>query len=349
MEAEDAALLTQAAEASDTAEAPVDINEPEKSSPVPSTPAETQAATEETSQSTAPNVADDESPTANQSLLADANPSEAVLSAQSEQSTQADVTEILMPSASMALLHSQHPASDAGMPQAEVQREPPVSHVHEAEPAEHQVADTPQVSSTEAQPSISGGSTAAEQLLPAEDAPAASGDHEGDAAPVVHATFVVPTENWKHMQMVPLATTAAEIKHSLCSNWNIAESALSVKYNKQELQDGQSLASCGIQASLLPFPSCPWLSSKFLSRCTHACMYVLATCWSQIAGIDLSLSLPQNGDHADIELVIHYQMLSTPHAKHKTEPAKTAKLPSVSRLPMALLLVTLTVGMTWTI
>ena len=57
----------------------------------------------------------------------------------------------------------------------------------------------------------------------------------------------------------------------------------------------------------------------------------------------------QDGDHADIELVIHYQMLSTPHAKHKTEPAKTAKLPSVSHLPTALLLVRSTAGMTWTV
>ena len=347
MEAEDAAPSTHAAQASDAAGALVDMNEPEISSPVPLIPAETRPATEETSQTAAPKIADDESPTADQSLLADAYPSEAVLSAQSEQSMQADTSEILVPSPSMVLLHSQRPDPDANSPQAVVQPEQPVSRMQESEPAE--VASTAQASSTEAQATISGGSIAAEQLLPAQDAPAASGEQEGDTAPVMHATFVVPTEKWKHMQMVPLATTAAEIKHSLCSNWNIAESALSVKYNKQELQDAQSLASCGIQASLLPFPSCPWLSSKCLSCCTCACMYVPTTCWSQIAGIELSLSLPQNGDHADIELVIHYQMLSTPHAKHKAEPAKTAKLPSVSHLPTSLLLVPLTVGVIWTI
>ena len=37
----------------------------------------------------------------------------------------------------------------------------------------------------------------------------------------------------------------------------------------------------------------------------------------------------QEGQEVDIELVIHYQMLSTPHAKHKTEPAKAATLPGV--------------------
>ena len=70
---------------------------------------------------------------------------------------------------------------------------------------------------------------------------------DAEVVPFAHATFVVPTENWKHLQIVPLATTAAEIKHSLCSNWSISESALSVKYNRQELKDHQSLASCGIQ------------------------------------------------------------------------------------------------------
>ena len=260
MEAEDeASCQMQSAEASDAAGDPVDIHEPEASSPVPSTPAETRSASEETSQSTPPTDADDDSPIADPSLLADANPSEAVLSAQSEQSMQEDVSEILVPSPSMALLHSRRPGSGADIPQADVQPEQPVSQpashsvsrVQETEPAEHEAADTAQISSTEAQATISDGSTVGEQLLPAEVAPAASGEQEGSAAPVVHATFVVPTENWKHMQMVPLATTAAEIKHSLCSNWNIAESALSVKYNKQELQDAQSLAGCGIQASLV--------------------------------------------------------------------------------------------------
>ena len=83
-------------------------------------------------------------------------------------------------------------------------------------------------------------------VQPVPDEPSVSGQ---EAEPCAHATFVVPTENWKHLQIVPLATTAAEIKHSLCSNWNIAETALSVKYNRQELQDNQSLASCGIQVN----------------------------------------------------------------------------------------------------
>ena len=79
---------------------------------------------------------------------------------------------------------------------------------------------------------------------PPQNEPALSGQEE---AAFAHATFIVPTENWKHLQSVPLATTAAEIKQSLCSNWNIAETALSVKYNQQELHDNQSLHSCGIQ------------------------------------------------------------------------------------------------------
>ena len=41
------------------------------------------------------------------------------------------------------------------------------------------------------------------------------------------------------------------------------------------------------------------------------------------------LALLQSGQQVDIELVIHYQMLSTPHAKHKAEPAKAATLPEV--------------------
>jgi hypothetical protein len=36
----------------------------------------------------------------------------------------------------------------------------------------------------------------------------------------------------------------------------------------------------------------------------------------------------QPEQHVDIELVIHYQMLSSP-AKHKAEPAKKAVLPEV--------------------
>ena len=261
MEAEDAALHMHAAEASDAAGAHVDITEPE-SSPFPSTPAEPRSASEGTPQSTAPKIADDESSTAHHSLLADTNPSEAVLSAQSEESMQADISEILLPSPSMALLHSRRPESDADSPQTDLQLEQPVSRVQEPEPAEHEIANTAQVSSTEAQPNTSDGSPVTEQLSPAEHAPSALGQQEGDIAAFVHATFVVPTENWKHMQMVPLATTAAEIKHSLCSNWNIAESALSVKYNKQELQDAQSLASCGIQASPRSFSSCLWFLCK---------------------------------------------------------------------------------------
>ena len=38
--------------------------------------------------------------------------------------------------------------------------------------------------------------------------------------------------------------------------------------------------------------------------------------------------LMQPEQHVDIELVIHYQMLSSP-AKHKAEPAKKATLPEV--------------------
>ena len=88
-------------------------------------------------------------------------------------------------------------------------------------------------------------STSSQQQAEAE-APAGA-EADAEAAPFAQATFVVPTENWKHLQSVPLATTAAEIKHSLCSNWSIAESALSVKYNKKELKNHESLASCGIQ------------------------------------------------------------------------------------------------------
>lgn len=256
MEAEDA-VLSAHNESSDAGRASVEINEPEAASPVSLVPAETPSATEDTSQAIAPESANDGPQSPEHSLLVDANTSEAVLSAQSEQSMQADASEILVPSPSMALLHSQRPDSASDGRQADVQLEQPVSPVQEVTPAEGEVADAAQVSSTEAQANTSGDNIVAEQVLPAQDAPAASGEQEGGSPPVVHATFVVPTENWKHLQIVPLATTAAEIKHSLCSNWNIAESALSVKYNKQELQDAQTLASCGIQVSLLSSPFCP--------------------------------------------------------------------------------------------
>lgn len=254
MEAEEA-VPSAHDESSEGGRASSDIHG-EAALPVSSIPAETPSAVEDTSQATAQeNANEPQSP--EHSLLVDANPSEAVLSAQSEQSMQADASEILNPSPSMALLHSQRPAPDSDGPQADVQLEQPVSPMQEVAPAEGQVADAAQVSSTEAQANISGDNIVAEQLSPVQDAPAASGEQERGSPAVVHATFVVPTENWKHLQIVPLATTAAEIKHSLCSNWNIAESALSVKYNKQELQDARTLASCGIQVSLLSSPSCP--------------------------------------------------------------------------------------------
>lgn len=286
MEAEDA-LLSAHEESSDDARASVDIHDPEASLPVSSIPAETPSAVEETSQGTAPESTNDEPQSPEHSLLVDANSSEAVLSAQSEQSMQADASEILVPSPSMALLHSQRPEPDTDRPQADMQLEQPVSPMQESVAAESEVADAAVVSPTEAQANTSDDNIAAEQLSPAQDAPVASGEQEAGSPPVVHATFVVPTENWKHLQIVPLATTAAEIKHSLCSNWNIAESALSVKYNKQELQDAQTLASCGIQVSLLSSPSCPRFSSDLtLYWCMHLC--APATGWDQTQHVKLS-------------------------------------------------------------
>ena len=255
MEAEDA-ILSARDESSDSGRASVDVNKPESSLPVASIPAETPPAVEDTSQATSPASAHDEPKAPEQSLLVSANPS-GVLSAQSEQSMQADASEILVPSPSMALLHSQRPEPDSDRPQADMQPEQPVIPMQESIPAEGEVADAAAVSSTEAQANTGGDNIAAEQLSPAQDAPVVSEEQEAGSPPVVHATFVVPTENWKHLQIVQLATTAAEIKHSLCSNWNIAESALSVKYNKQELQDAQTLASCGIQVILLSAPSYP--------------------------------------------------------------------------------------------
>ncbi|KAL3137905.1 Protein phosphatase 1G [Trebouxia sp. C0009 RCD-2024] len=277
METEDAVTSTNP-----VLETALDTDEPQNTSPLPANPADSGPVREESPQPTAP-AADVQLQLSDQSLLVHETPSGAVRSAEIEQSVQADVSEILVPSSSVALIHSQHSESGTEAPLAGVQLFQPANPTTQAEQlAEGEAVETAQVSSSAAPVITNVDSTVAEQLLPDKDAPAASGQQEGDTIPIAHATFVVPTENWKHLQMVPLATTAAEIKHSLCSNWNIAESALSVKYHKQELQDAQSLASCGIQ----------------------------------------------DGEHVDIELVIHYQMLSTPHPKQKSVPAKTAKLPS---------------------
>ena len=73
---------------------------------------------------------------------------------------------------------------------------------------------------------------------------------QGPLQAFANTTFTVPTEKWQHQQSVPLGTTAAEIKHSLCSNWNIPETALSVKHAGRELKDSESLSSCGIQVHI---------------------------------------------------------------------------------------------------
>lgn len=129
-----------------------------------------------------------------------------------------------------------------------------------------------------------------------------------------NTTFTVPTEKWQHQQSVPLATTAAEIKHSLCSNWNIAETALSVKYADQEMQDAESLHSCGIQVLVNP-PCLPvWPCVKLL----------IENMSSWLHGVSV-----QAGANVEIELVIHYQLLAT---KRKSEAApKVANLPEVHR------------------
>lgn len=245
MEAEDGITPTHAAD-----EHVVDAHEPQAVLPLSPSPDDSGSAREDPSPSTTP-AADVQPQKSDQSLLVHATPSEAEMSAESEQSIQADVSEILVPSSTMALLHSRRPRSGTDAPMTDVQPGQSASPTMQIEeqPAEGGADEIAQISSTEAPATTSGDITVAEQLVPDKDVPAASGQQEGDAAPFAHATFVVPTENWKHLQMVPLATTAAEIKHSLCSNWNIAESALSVKYNRQELQDAQSLASCGIQAN----------------------------------------------------------------------------------------------------
>ena len=131
---------------------------------------------------------------------------------------------------------------------SEIQPQEPVSRAeHSEQQVDTEIAPMADPSPTESATAVAPDGMS-EEAAPSQDVSAGSGQQpEEQAAPFVHATFVVPTENWKHLQMVPLATTAAEIKHSLCSNWNIAESALSVKYNKLEIQDSQSLASCGIE------------------------------------------------------------------------------------------------------
>ena len=83
--------------------------------------------------------------------------------------------------------------------------------------------------------------------------PPSAGDAQGLQSPLpafANTTFAVPTEKWRHQQAVPLGTTAAEIKHSLCSNWNIPETALSVKYAGRELVDSESLSSCGVRVRI---------------------------------------------------------------------------------------------------
>ena len=187
----------------------------------------------------------------NQNLTVEAAASEAELSAQSQHSINADVSEILAPSQSMAVLHTPSQVTIAEASQADVQLVEPIAPAQQlCQPAQAETTDLAEASLTDTS-AIKVAESAASENLAAQDAVSVSGElQEEGAAPFAHATFVVPTENWKHLQMVPLVTTAAEIKHSLCSNWNIAESALSVKYNKQEIQDAQSLSSCGIQARL---------------------------------------------------------------------------------------------------
>ena len=220
-----------------------------------STSVDSQAASTGPSEAEDRSVAAVQSQSSSQTLAVEAAASEAVLSAQSQQSIDADASEVLAPSQSMALLHTQSQATTVEASQADVQLVEPISPAQQlSQPAEAEIADLVEASLTDTT-AMKHIYVAASGTPPAQDAASASGElQEEGAAPFAHATFVVPTENWKHLQMVPLVTTAAEIKHSLCSNWNIAESALSVKYNKQEIQDAQSLASCGIQARLNIWP-----------------------------------------------------------------------------------------------
>lgn len=273
MEVEDTEISQTAAGApeSEENEAVMGSDVPQTASPVPSTPADTGSASADPSQFTGA----EEQPAGSLDVLpqgskkpqpvdfaiSEAQPveaavSEAVLSAQSQQSIQADISEILAPSRSMVLLHDQHQVAGTTVSQPDLQLIEPVNPTQQdVQSAEADISDAAQASTNEAPVRTDADSTATEQA-PIQDATSPSGlQQEESAASFAHATFVVPTENWKHLQMVPLVTTAAEIKHSLCSNWNIAETALSVKYNKQDIQDSQSLASCGIQARL----SCSYL------------------------------------------------------------------------------------------
>ena len=203
--------------------------------------------------------------------ILDATSAEAVgpLDGQPEQQTvQADMSEILAPSqdrqeeavtdVQLGQQDTQTLASNQIAVTAQVAVEVPAAGAL-AEPTPHSeesvgTADT----SAESQPDT------AVQAVHDEPTVAGQGQEHEAEAPFANATFVVPTENWKHLQIVPLATTAAEIKHSLCSNWNITESALSVKYNRQELQDNQSLASCGIQVCVA---SSSWIRLSQQSSC----------------------------------------------------------------------------------
>ncbi len=176
--------------------------------------------------------------------------SEAPLVGQPEQQeVEADTSGIL---ASSHIVQEGDAASDMQLGEHEMQSQA-------TQPAVEQAPDASSAAAATSLPDEQTALPSSPEQLPSsavqavENEPSVSGQ-EAEAAQFAHATFVVPTENWKHLQIVPLATTAAEIKHSLCSNWNIAATALSVKYNRQELQDSQSLASCGIQviSSLIP-------------------------------------------------------------------------------------------------
>lgn len=124
-----------------------------------------------------------------------------------------------------------------------------------ASPAPVSIPSSPEVSPAEQ----ATGASATPPVAPADSvgAPdaAAVPQVESPALGFANTTFTVPTEKWQHQQAVPLGTTAAEIKHSLCSNWNITENALSVKYAGREMQDAESLSNCGIQVVLHPFCS----------------------------------------------------------------------------------------------
>ena len=184
------------------------------------------------------------------SAFALSSESEAPLVGQPEQQgVEADTSGIL---ASSHSVQEGNAASDMQLGEQELQSQT-------TQPAVEQAPDASSAAAATSLPDEQTALPSSPEQLPSsavqavENEPSVSGQ-EAEAAQFAHATFVVPTENWKHLQIVPLATTAAEIKHSLCSNWNIAATALSVKYNRQELQDSQSLASCGIQviSSLIP-------------------------------------------------------------------------------------------------